>query len=244
VTAALVTGGGSGIGRATARRLREHGADVVLVDRDAEAVTAAADELGAHALVCDVSDEAAVVSAAAAARRRLGRPADALVNAAGLYRFAPLLEIGADAWDELQAVNLRGTFLMAREVARQLIDAGGGGAIVNLSSIAALGASRDEPDGHYGASKAAIVQLTRQMAVEWGPHGIRANAVCPGMIKTPMLRITDDADVAARFLADAVPLGRFGEADEVAALVCFLLSGDAAYITGAMVPIDGGVTAQ
>jgi NAD(P)-dependent dehydrogenase (short-subunit alcohol dehydrogenase family) len=244
VTAAIVTGGGSGIGRATARRLRDAGADVVLVDRDEAAVAAAAEELDAHAVVCDVADETAVIAAAAAARERLGRPADALVNAAGIYRFAPLLEIGADAWDELQAINLRGTFLMAREVARQLIGAGAGGAIVNLSSIAALGGSRDEPDGHYGASKAAIVQLTRQMAVEWGPHGIRANAICPGMIRTPMLRITDDPEVAARFLAESVPLGRFGEADDVAALACFLLSDDASYVTGAAVPIDGGVTAQ
>jgi NAD(P)-dependent dehydrogenase (short-subunit alcohol dehydrogenase family) len=244
VTAAIVTGGGSGIGRATARRLRSGGADVVLVDRDEAALAAAAEELDAHAVVCDVADEAAVVAAAAAAHEHLGRPADALVNAAGIYRFAPLLEIGADAWDELQAINLRGTFLMAREVARALIGAGAGGAIVNLSSIAALGGSRDEPDGHYGASKAAIVQLTRQMAVEWGPHGIRANAICPGMIRTPMLRITDDPEAAARFLAESVPLGRFGEAEDVAALACFLLSDDASYVTGATVPVDGGVTAQ
>jgi len=242
--AAVVTGGGSGIGRATARWLRRRDAEVVLVDRDADGVEAAAGELGAHAVVCDVADEAAVVAAVAEAADRLGRPADALVNAAGIYRFAPLLEIAAAAWDELQAVNLRGTFLMAREVARRLIDAGDGGAIVNLSSIAALGGSRHEPDGHYGASKAAIVQLTRQMAVEWGPHGIRANAICPGMIRTPMLRIVDDPEIAERFLAESVPLGRFGEAEDVAALAGFLLSDDAAYITGAAVPIDGGVTAQ
>jgi NAD(P)-dependent dehydrogenase (short-subunit alcohol dehydrogenase family) len=244
MTAAIVTGGGSGIGRATARALRDGDADVVLVDRDAAAVEAAAAELEAHALVCDVADEAAVVRTVAEARERLGRPADALVNAAGIYRFAPLLEIDGAAWDELQAINLRGTFLTAREFARQLIDARAGGAIVNVSSIAALAASRDEPDGHYGASKAAIVQLTRQMAVEWGPQGIRANAICPGMIRTPMLRITDDPDVAARFLAESVPLGRFGEAEDVAALACFLLSDASSYITGAMVPVDGGVTAQ
>jgi NAD(P)-dependent dehydrogenase (short-subunit alcohol dehydrogenase family) len=219
----LVTGGASGIGAATAARLRAAGVKAITLDRASDAD-----------LVCDVRDEAQVVAAVASAG-----PLDLLVNAAGIYRFAPLLEISAEEWDEVQAINLRGAFLVGREFAR----AAGSGAIVNVSSIAALRASRGaEPDAHYGSSKAALVALTRQMAVEWAP-AIRVNAVCPGMIETPMLRITDDPAAADAFLRERVPLGRFGTADDIAALICFLLSDAAAYITGVAVPIDGGVTA-
>jgi NAD(P)-dependent dehydrogenase (short-subunit alcohol dehydrogenase family) len=241
--AAIVSGGASGIGLAVARRLREEGACVVLLDRREAELQEAADALAAPWVVCDVAEPVGVGSAIADCGERLGRPADVLVNAAGIYRVQPLLDLSHDEWDEVQRVNLRGTFLLAREFTRALIGQGRPGAIVNTSSIAGLVASAGEPAGSYASSKAGVIALTRQMAVEWSQHGIRANAVCPGVIDTPMLRLTDDPDLAASYLASRVPLGRLGSADEVAAVICFLASDDATYVTGCALPVDGGIVA-
>ena len=136
----------------------------------------------------------------------------------------PFLTLTSAEWDDVQAINLRGVFLTGREVARSMIAAGGGGSIVNLASTAALAADAGEPTAHYNASKAGVVALTRQMAVELAPHGIRVNCVCPGVIDTPMLRMMDDADAGERFLRESVPLARLGAAREVAAAIAFLAS--------------------
>jgi NAD(P)-dependent dehydrogenase (short-subunit alcohol dehydrogenase family) len=228
---ALVTGGLSGIGAATAQLLRAAGADVAVLDRDK----------GAD-VVSDVRDAAAVDAAVAAAAELLGGPPDVLVASAGIYRIAPLLEIDTDEWDEVLDINLRGVFLTGRAVARSLVAAGAPGSIVNLASTAALVGDAAEPTAHYNASKAGVVALTRQMAVELAPLGIRVNCVCPGVIATPMLRLMDDPEAGERYLRDGVPLGRLGTADEVARVIAFLASDDAAYVTGAAVPIDGGST--
>jgi NAD(P)-dependent dehydrogenase (short-subunit alcohol dehydrogenase family) len=225
---ALVTGGASGIGLATARLLREAGAAVAVLDLVGEADVRA-----------DVTDAAAVDAAIAAAEERLGGPADLLVNAAGVYRIAALRDLDAAAWDTVLAVNLRGAFLVGRAFAARTET----GAIVNVASIAADRGDAGEPAAHYAASKAGLVGLTRQMAVEWAP-GIRVNAVSPGLIDTPMLRMMDDPEAGAAYLRERVPLQRLGTAAEVARVIAFLLSDDAAYLTGAVVPIDGGVTAS
>ena len=228
---ALVTGGGSGIGAATAALLRERGARVVTVDLEGGDITA------------DVRDPAAIDSAVGRAVEQLGGPADVLVAAAGVYRIQPLTELDAEGWDDVLHVNLRGVFLTGRAVARRLIEVGAPGAIVNLASTAALEGGGDEPSAHYNASKAGVVALTRQMAIEWAPHGIRVNCVCPGVIDTPMLRVMDDPEAGAAWVREAVPLARLGTAAEVARVIAFLLSDEAAYVTGAALPIDGGLTA-
>ncbi|MBI3647823.1 MAG: SDR family oxidoreductase [Actinobacteria bacterium] len=169
-------------------------------------------------------------------------PVDLLVNAAGIYRFRPAVELGVDEWEEVLGINLRGTWLVSREVARELLAGGGAGSIVNISSTAGLVADAAEPAVHYNASKAGVIALTRQCAVEWAPR-IRVNAVCPGLIDTPMLRIMDDPAAGQRYLDTMVPLGRIGRPEDVARTIAFLASEDAAYVTGAALPVDGGVTA-
>jgi NAD(P)-dependent dehydrogenase (short-subunit alcohol dehydrogenase family) len=227
---ALVTGGGSGIGAATAELLRERGAHVVTVD------------LSGGDIAADVRDEASVAAAVSTAAERLGCAPDVVVTAAGIYRIAPALSLDAAEWDEVLETNLRGTFLTAREAARAMAAAGSGGAIVTIASTAALQPDAGEPTAHYNASKAGVVALTRQLAVELAPHRIRVNTVCPGVIDTPMLRAMDDPEAGERFVRDSVPLQRLGTARDVAETIAFLASDAAAYITGVALPVDGGLS--
>jgi NAD(P)-dependent dehydrogenase (short-subunit alcohol dehydrogenase family) len=226
---ALVTGGASGIGRAVAEQLRREGAGVALLDREGP-------------IAADVRDPDAVERAVGEAAKALGGIPDVLVNCAGVYRVAPLLELSSGEWDEVLAVNLRGSFLVGQAVARRLVAARSPGAVVNVASIAAVRADVAEPAAHYNASKAAVVALTQQMAAELAAHRIRVNAVAPGVIETPMLRLTDDPERARAYLDASVPLRRLGRPEEVAAVICFLASEDAAYVTGACVPVDGGAS--
>jgi len=228
---AIVTGGLSGIGAATAALLRSRGAAVAVLDRGPDAD-----------IVVDVRDAESVDAAVAAAAGRLGGPADVLVASAGIYRIAPFLDLEPGEWDDVMATNLRGTYLTGRAFAQALTAAGLPGAIVNLASTASLVGDAAEPTAHYNASKAGVVSLTRQMAIELAPHAIRVNCVCPGVIDTPMLRVMDDPAAGERYLRDSVPLRRLGTAAEVAATIAFLASAEAGYITGAALPIDGGST--
>jgi NAD(P)-dependent dehydrogenase (short-subunit alcohol dehydrogenase family) len=229
---ALVTGAASGIGAAVAARLAAEGAVVVGLDR------AWAEEPDRVAV--DVRDATAVGSAVEKALARLGGTPDVLVNAAGVYRVRSLLDTGADEWDEVHAINLRGTFLVATAAVRAGF---GPGVIVNLSSVAAYGGSVSEPSGAYNASKAGVSNLTRQMALEWAGRGIRVVAIAPGVIDTPMLRLMDDPAAGRAYLDSAVPLRRLGTADEVAAVACFAASAEAAYLTGTTIVVDGGLLA-
>ncbi len=239
---ALVTGGASGIGLATALRLRAEGASVAVADRrPSGSPQEAARQI--PCLTADVTIPGEVAGAVSEAARLLGGPPDVLVNAAGIYRIRPLLELSPDDWDETLAVNLRGPFLTGQAFAAGLIEAGQPGAIVNIGSTAAVVGDAAEPAGHYNASKAGVLALTRQMAVEWAPHGIRANAVCPGVIDTPMLRLMDSPAAGQAYLDSGVPLRRLGTAGEVASVIVFLASQDASYLTGTAVMVDGGSTA-
>jgi NAD(P)-dependent dehydrogenase (short-subunit alcohol dehydrogenase family) len=230
-----VTGGASGIGLATARLLRDEGAEVAILDRHAEAV---ADE-DLHPQQVDVVDEVAVNRAVDAAAESLGGPADLLVTSAGVYVVTALDDLTTEQWELAQQVNARGTFLAARAFRRRGAGSETDAAIVALSSIAATRAYAAEPYAAYAASKAGVTALVRQMALEWAPS-IRVNAVSPGVIKTPMLRLDGDAAVLDGFLTAQVPLKRLGRTDEVAAAIAFLLSDAASYITGVDLPVDGG----
>jgi NAD(P)-dependent dehydrogenase (short-subunit alcohol dehydrogenase family) len=237
---ALVTGGASGIGRATAQILTEDDASVCLLDRSGD-VAAVAGELSAESVVADVRRADDVDRAAATAESALGGPIDLLVNAAGIYRIRPALELEADEWDEVLEINLRGSWLVARAVGRRLVEAHRPGTIVNLASTAALVADPGEPGAHYNASKAGVIALTRQLAAELAP-AVRVNAVCPGVIDTPMLRLMDDPEMGRRYLDEMVPMRRLGTAREVGDLIAFLSSEAAGYVTGVAIPIDGGAT--
>ncbi len=238
---AVVTGGASGIGLATARRLADEGARVFLVDRDNARLRDVAAGFDADRLagiaVADVSRSEDVGRAVARAIEQLGR-IDVLVNNAGVYDVAPFLEIDEARWDGVLAIDLKGIFLVGQAVAREMARTGGG-AIVNTSSIAAIVADAVGTSAHYNAAKAGVVNLTKQMAVELAPLGIRVNAVCPGVIDTPMVRREDVTD---EYLRTSVPLRRLGRPEEVAAVIAFLASEEASYVTGEAVVVDGGVT--
>ena len=235
----VVTGAGSGIGQAVCHLAEAAGIKVFGIDRDAQGLAETQERTGAGIAVCDVTDEAALVRAIDSAVDYFGGPPDALVAAAGVYRIAPAQEISAQAFADLLAINVVGAFVSAREVATRNTD---GGSIVLIASMAYEGGDTNEPAAHYTASKGAIVSLTRQLAVEWADRGSRVNAVSPGVIHTPMLRLVDDPVKAAAYLESGVPLRRFGSAHEVAAACMFLLSESASYITGVILPVDGGAT--
>jgi len=233
---AFVTGAARGIGLAVARRFLREGWRVAALDIDAAELARAC--AGCLALECDVADPAGVAAAVARVDRDLGR-IDALVNNAGIAIFKPLLETTFEEWSRVLAVNLNGPFLLTQACAPVMLR-GGGGAIVNVASISGMRASTLRVA--YGTSKAALVHLTKQQAVELGMMGIRVNAVSPGPVDTAMAKQVHTPDIRKGY-RDAIPLERYGTEDELAAAVYFLCSDEASYINGHTLSVDGGFDA-
>ncbi|KXU90312.1 short-chain dehydrogenase [Paraburkholderia monticola] len=233
----LVTGASSGIGRATVEALCASGAAVVAAARNVNELARLAEETGCEPLRLDISDEAAIDEALASFE-----PFDGLVNCAGIALLERAVDTTAASFDRVMAVNTRGAVLVAKHVARGMLEAGRAGSIVNVSSQAALVALDDHLS--YSASKAALDAVTRALCIELGPHGIRVNSVNPTVTLTPMA-VLAWSDPAKRDLAlQAIPLRRFAESAEVAAPILFLLSDAASMISGVCLAIDGGYTAR
>jgi len=239
---AVVTGGARGIGRAIAEWFLAHGHCVALLDVDRATLAATEATLAQPARVlalgCDVADPAQVEAAAAAVLARWGR-VDALVNNAGVAVFKPVLETSFAEWRQVMATNLDGVFLCSQAFGA-VMKAQQSGAIVNIASISGLRASTLRVA--YGTSKAAIIHLTKQYAVELGNFGVRVNAVCPGPVETEMAKLVHSPAIRADYY-DAVPLGRYGTPEEMAELVGFLCSKAASYVNGQALANDGGFEA-
>ena len=233
---ALVTGAARGIGLATARRLLDNGWGVTLLDRDAEELADAMQDLGqGTAIVADVSDPAQIEEAWDQHSQIHGR-LDALINNAGVADFGPIRETTYDRWRTVMATNLDGPFLMTQAFTSMLA-ADGGGAVVNITSISGLRASTLRVA--YGTSKAALAHLTLQQAAELGELGIRVNAVAPGPVNTKLASAVHTPDIRAAY-HDAIPLNRYGHEDEIAQVIAFLVSDAASYVTGQVLAADGG----
>ena len=241
----LVSGASRGIGEAAVRRFLEEGCRVFLCARGADGVEAALEELRplgeVGGMACDVSVPDDVERLVETAEGFLGG-IDVLANNAGVAWQEPFLEITLEHWDQVLDINLRGMFLVAQAVAQRMVARGRGGAIVNMSSTNAF--EGEAGYTHYNASKGAISMLTRTMATELGPHGIRVNALCPGKIFTPLQGEAEDPEYTANYEREKIPLGRSGTVEEVAAAYAFLASDEATFITGELLVIDGGQLAM
>jgi meso-butanediol dehydrogenase / (S,S)-butanediol dehydrogenase / diacetyl reductase len=240
---AIVTGGASGMGAATTRRLAAGGAHVVIVDRNADLARAVAAEVGGTAEVGDVSDSSFCDGVVAAAVNGQGA-VDILVNAAGVIVRASGQDTTDEQWANIMGVNVSGTFFMCRAALRAM-KSRGRGAIVNFGSI--WGDLGSAGVAAYCASKGAVHNLTRALAMDHAADGIRVNAVCPGEVNTPMLQSERSEAVTDQLLAAiaaTVPMGRLADPDEIARVVCFLASDDASYMTGALVSVDAGYGAR
>lgn len=235
---AIVTGAARGIGLATTRLMLAQGWQVAMIDRDTEALMAAAEGM-AHVcpLVCDISEPEAVSAMTAQVMARFGR-IDALVNNAGVADFRPLAETDLAVWRRVMATNLDGVFLTSQAVLPHLKATRG--AIVNIASISGLRASTLRVA--YGTSKAAVIHLTKQQAAELGEWGVRANCVAPGPVDTKLALAVHTPAIRAAY-HDAIPLNRYGREEEIAAAIVFLCSAAASYVTGQVIAVDGGFDA-
>jgi NAD(P)-dependent dehydrogenase (short-subunit alcohol dehydrogenase family) len=242
---AIVTGAASGIGAAVAQSLADAGAKVALLDLDGKGAQAIAAQLRSQgrtaiAIECDIAIEGSVAKAAQRVAAELGA-CSVLVNNAGMLRAGELAEVSLDAWNRVLAVNLTGYLLCARAFSKPMRDARRG-SIVNVASISAL--YPQTGSGAYSASKAGVLLMSRQMAVEWGPLGVRSNAICPGMIRTALsATFYEEPGFEAR-RAQVTASRRIGEPQDIADAALFLASPRSAYVNGAELVVDGGMSSM
>lgn len=235
---ALITGGGSGIGAATARIMAREGAHVVVVDLSETAARGVADEIGGTAMVVDVSQRAEVERAVSDTVKAHGR-IDILVNNAGIGCFGKTPDLDPETWDRVLAIDLNAVFYACRAAIPHM--PAPGGAIVNTASISGMGG--DYSFSAYNAAKGAVINYTRSLAVDHAREGIRVNALCPGLIATPLTSGATDIPGLEAYWHDTIPMGRAGRPEEMAEVIAFLASDAASYVTGSIVVADGGQTA-
>lgn len=233
----VVTGGAGGLGRAIGAGFAAAGARVALLDLDGAAAGEAAAEIGGLGLACDTSSEASVRAAAAEVAARLGA-ADVLVNNAGILRPGPLATLPLSEWNGMLAVNLTGYLLCAQAFGAAMLERRAG-AVVNIASIAA--SFPQGQSGAYSPGKAAVAMLSRQLALEWGPMGVRSNCVSPGLVRTPMSEPFYQGQGTADARARLVPARRYGMPQDIADAVLFLASPRADFVTGQDLVVDGGL---
>ncbi|XP_022211759.1 estradiol 17-beta-dehydrogenase 8 [Drosophila obscura] len=238
---ALVTGAGSGIGRATCRLLARDGAQVIAADRNLESARETAKELGAEraaALEVDVSSATSVRGAVAEALLKFKQAPSIVVNSAGITRDGYLLKMPERDFDDVYSVNLKGTYLVTQHFAKAMIEQQlRGGSIVNLSSIVAR--MNNVGQANYAATKAGVISFTEVASKEFGKFGIRVNCVLPGYIDTPMVAVVPEA--VKQQVVQRCPLGRLGRPEEIAEVIAFLASQKAAYVNGAAIEVTGGL---
>jgi dihydroanticapsin dehydrogenase len=242
---AFITGAASGIGFACAERFAKEGANIAGFDlaQPSEEMLSKLKDTGREYEYWqgDVRDEAVVERSVAAVVERFGR-VDILVNAAGVSSAGAVGELDTSEWDRVMDINIKGTFLVAKHVVKRMVEQSSG-SIVNLASIEGLIAM--EAQAAYNASKGAVVLLTKNMAIDYGAHGIRVNCLCPGLIETPLteiLKMEELKEIRDRFVKGHM-LGRAGQPEEVAGAALFLVSDDASFVSGAALTVDGGYTA-
>ncbi len=242
---AIITGASKGIGKAIAHALGAHGARVVVSSRNQESVDEVAVELGAYGIeargiAAHMGDSAQIEALLAQTLEEFGG-VDILVNNAAVNPvFGPLLATDSGAFDKIIQVNVKGPFELAKRVQPSMV-VRGGGSIINIASIG--GISPEHMLGVYSVSKAALISLTKVMAKEWGSAGIRANAICPGLIKTKFSQALWSNDAMLKYITEKLPMPRIGSPEEVAGLAVFLASGASSYCTGGVYTADGGYTA-
>jgi gluconate 5-dehydrogenase len=242
---ALVTGAAQGLGHAIARGLGEAGAVVVLNDVDRERLDAAvallrADGIATHAVAFDVTDRAAIDAAVEEVEAGIG-PIRILVNNAGINHRAPLEDVTEDAWDRLMDINVKGVFLVSQSVARRMLPRGRG-KIINISSVNAVQGRASI--GPYTAAKGAVTNLTKAMATEWAGRGIQVNAIGPGYFLTRMAAPLVDDPVFIEWLLRRVPVGRWGDPQELAGTAVYLASDASSFVNGQTIYVDGGLLAR